>query len=101
MPNMSGTDPLKFVLSLNLARRHLNSSQTAFVALEVEKVLAKEAKERQIEAGVQFGRGSAKVVEKIPQAILESEKPIEPKACDKAAEAVGGTNARYWLKIIP
>ena len=35
-----GSEPLKFVMSLNLARRHLNSSQCAFVALEVERVLA-------------------------------------------------------------
>jgi len=30
-----------------MKRRHLNSSQCAFVALEVERVLAEEAKERQ------------------------------------------------------
>ena len=51
--NYQGTKPLEFVLSLNLARRHLNSSQCAFVALEVERVLAEEAKERQVEAGKQ------------------------------------------------
>jgi len=46
--NYQGTKPLEFVLSLNLARRHLNSSQLAFVALEVQKALAEEAKQRQL-----------------------------------------------------
>lgn len=93
-----GADPLQFVLSLNLARRHLNSSQCAFVALEVEKVLAREAKERQVEA-IKKGntsRHEVPIVEKIPQlASKEKQEAIEPKARDKAAEVVGGTNARY------
>ena len=50
-----------FVVSLNLQRRHLDSGQKAFVALEVERLLAEEAKERQreaqVEAGKNFGRG--------------------------------------------
>ena len=43
----SGTDPLKFVLSMNLHRRQLTAGQRAFVAVEVEKYLAVEAKRRQ------------------------------------------------------
>ena len=77
---------------MNLARRHLNSSQCAFVALEVERVLAEEAKERQVEAGKEFGRGQEKLVEKIPQAIAQE---ADPKSREKAASIIGNTNARY------
>jgi len=78
------------LLSLNLARRHLNSSQCAFVALEVERVLAEEAKERQGE------RNDLKVVEdnNIQEKIPECSK-YEPQARDKAASIIGNTNARY------
>ncbi|TXH06091.1 MAG: hypothetical protein E6R05_01910 [Candidatus Moraniibacteriota bacterium] len=94
-----GTKPLEFVLSLNLSRRHLNSSQCAFIALEVERVLAEEAKERQVEAGKQRADSERNEVgtfvqlkEKIPEA--GQEKP-EPQAREKAASIVGNTNARY------
>lgn len=42
-----GSDPLAFVLSLNLKRRQLSASELAFVALEIEKIEAERAKDRQ------------------------------------------------------
>lgn len=45
-----GNNALNFVLSTNLQRRHLTASQLATVALEVERVLAEEAKVRQFAA---------------------------------------------------
>lgn len=68
----------------------MNSSQCAFVALEVERVLAEEAKERQVRTAENRIAAGNLVKEKFP----EQEKP-EPQARDKAAELVGGTNARY------
>lgn len=51
-------EALAFVLSLNLHRRHLNESQRAMVAVEVEKLYAAEAKERQREAGREKGKAN-------------------------------------------
>ena len=85
-------------MSLNLARRHLNSSQCAFVALEVERVLAEEAKDRQIVAlkqGNATKHSESSIGEKIPQSTELSSKAREPKATELAAGIVGNTNARY------
>lgn len=77
-------DYVGLALRLNLERRHLSAGQRAALAVDIERVYAEQAKERQIEAGKQYGRGE-KVRAKLPQPI--NSKPL-PKARDLAAEKV-------------
>lgn len=73
---------VQFVLSLNLHRRHLSSSQKAVVALEVLPMLEEEARARQ---GTRTDLGN------IPQ-IIAGSQPSEAR--DIAAQLVG-TNRQY------
>jgi N6-adenosine-specific RNA methylase IME4 len=71
-----------FVVSLNLHRRHLSSGQKAAIGLDVEELLAAEARKRQ---GARTDLGN------ITEIIPESEKG---EARAQAAKVVG-TNPRY------
>lgn len=70
---------VSFIVSMNLHRRHLTSSQLAAVAVEMLPLLEAEAKERQ--------GARTDIVEKIPPSEMG-------KAREKAA-AIVGTNPRY------
>jgi phage N-6-adenine-methyltransferase len=80
-----GTGSLvEFVLSLNLHRRHLSSSQKAILALSVEPMLAAEAKQRQRHGGPD-AKGSQ---------IVDYLDSNDGKAAENAAKLVG-TNRQY------
>src|SRR6266567_5982900 len=68
---------LSFILSLNLQRRHLSSSQKAILAAEIETYLATQAKKNMSQGG--------KGLEKIPSPIHAA----------RQAAALVGTNAHY------
>jgi ParB-like chromosome segregation protein Spo0J len=89
----AGTTPVQFVLSENLHRRHLTSSQRGALAVEVEKYLAPPAAERQKTlAGTRPNRTSD-LEETFPQGQQSAQKR-SPQSRDQAAELVR-TNSRY------
>ena len=77
--NYTGKDPLSFVVSTNLIRRHLDVSQRAMLGARLEPLYAEEAAERQAAVG---GKNPGALQVKLPEAIAG-------QARDKAAAIVG------------
>ncbi len=73
--------------SLNLQRRHLDSGQKAFVALEVERLLAVEARERQVQAGIDNSHNLKQ--NRLSQNFEQADEPTErePGCDDETDEA--------------
>jgi hypothetical protein len=78
---------LQFVVSLNLKRRHLTSSQKAVVALDVLTYLELQARERMLVGHNQH----TSPVQKIEQGYTD---PMDGRSVQQAAQIVG-TNRQY------
>jgi N6-adenosine-specific RNA methylase IME4/ParB-like chromosome segregation protein Spo0J len=71
-------NPVSFVVSKNLKRRHLTESQKAVLAVELLPYIEKEARERQIKSGSLGGRGIKKGSEKYNEKVSQlQEQTIE------------------------
>lgn len=88
MREYSGDDPLAFVLSLNLHRRHLTDAQKSVLSLDILPHLEEQARERQSRAVVNRHAEDRGLV---PERIPELDKS---DARDQAAAMVG-VNPRY------
>lgn len=80
-----GDDPISFVVSLNLKRRHLTAGQKAMLALEVLSAYEEQGRQRKSDAGGDRKSAQAKSLgENLHQAIERA-----PRSTDKAANIVG------------
>tara|TARA_Y100000310_G_scaffold294855_1_gene325685 strand:- start:1528 stop:2661 length:1134 start_codon:yes stop_codon:yes gene_type:complete len=99
---------VQYIVSLNLKRRHLTSSQRAVLALRILPALEEEAKERQVNAGKIYGVGQPeednltidmfedekkKVNQKIGEPFEKKSKALQTSA--QTAAKIAGTNHQY------
>ncbi len=86
-------DPLTYVFSTNLHRRHLTSSQRACLAVEVEPLFISEAKEAQRLSGQMYGKG-AKAMQKTAYSLNNLSKQERTSAFK--ASSLLKTNRAYF-----
>lgn len=85
----AGADPLAFVLSRNLHRRHLTPTQKAALAVDLLPALEERARERQRAAGKLYGENHP---QELPAILPEA---LGPKEARQEAAALVGVGARY------
>ena len=84
----AGQDPISFVVSLNLNRRHLTSGQRAVLALDIQAALEEEARDRQ-------RKGNYSNNDPHLRAILPEDEGKNLKRPRQQAAEIVGSSARY------
>ena len=88
--NFNGGDPLEYVISQNVLRRHLTSSQRSILALELEEQFAAEIKAKQV-----------KKDPNAPKARYSHDPKVASTAAAKAAKKlhIGSATVKYAKRL--
>jgi len=86
------SDVMDWIISHQTGRRNLTKSQLVKAYASVEEQLKREAKERQVAAGKEFGKGGTKLGQNFSQA---SEKKRNPKTSEIVAKKIGVSRPTY------
>lgn len=87
------SEVMAWIVDSQFAKRNLTKSQKVILLQKVEEQVRKEAKERQIQAGKEFGRGQAKVTSNLTEAVTEKEKI--PETAEIMAKKLGVSKNTY------
>lgn len=94
LKEFKGDNPVSYIISKNMFRRHLNLYQKTKIAILLLPKYAEKAKEQKIEAGRRYGKKHPK-----GKVSLNSQKPID--AVKEACKVVGiGTSSYYESKFV-
>jgi hypothetical protein len=81
----TGDDPIGFVVSANIRRRHLTDGQKGFIALELVPLYEAEARQRQADAAAQTNQRRSGTL----GADLHQAQERAPRTTDHAAKSIG------------
>lgn len=89
-------DVIQWMIRTQLGRRNLNPLQRIEIAEKFRPLYKKRAKERQVKAGKEHGKGGTKVTENLPQP-LEEKKKRNPTVDKELSDIAGVSEKTYQM----
>lgn len=86
---------MQWMLDIQLGRRNLSPIQRIAVTEKYRPIYERQAKERQIQAGKEYGNGGTKLTANLPQASTDTNKERNPTT-DKILSGIAGVSEKTY-----